>query len=193
MANKKSIKGTQTEKNLVAAFIGESQTYTRYIYYAAQAEKENLFPIQKIFEETAANELHHGKIFMKMLEGGVVTIKTEVDSTNIGDTAANLAISIKEEREEGMDFYLASAKTAEKEGFPEIARHFEAIASIEKHHMERFERYLKRLQDGTLWKREKPIKWECLVCGYIYEGTEPPKNCPGCDHPYQHYFALDMD
>lgn len=192
MATTKSIKGTRTEQNLVNAYVGESQAYTRYIYYSQQAQKEGYFPIQKIFEETAANELHHGKIFMKMLQGGVVNCNSAIDSTNIGTTAENLAISIKEEREEGMDFYLAAAKTAEEEGFPEIARHFTAIASIEKHHMERFERYLKRLNDGTLWKRDTPIKWQCLVCGYIYEGTEPPKSS-ACDHPYQHYFALDMD
>ena len=190
---KKSIKGTRTEQNLVNAYVAESTAYTRYTNYAQQAEKEKYFPVQKIFEETAANELHHGKIFLKMFEGGTLPCKVEVDVVKVLDTASNLELSIKEEREEGLDEYLASAKVAEEEGFPEIAEHFRSIAAIEKHHMERFERYLKRVQDGTLWKREKPIKWQCLVCGYIFEGTEPPMTCPACDHPYQHYMPLDME
>lgn len=118
MATTKSIKGTRTEQNLVNAYVGESQAYTRYIYYSQQAQKEGYFPIQKIFEETAANELHHGKIFMKMLQGGVVNCNSAIDSTNIGTTAENLAISIKEEREEGMDFYLAAAKLRKRKAFP---------------------------------------------------------------------------
>lgn len=189
----KSIKGTRTEQAIVNAYISESQAYTRYTYYAQQAQKENLFPIQQVFEETAANELHHGKVFMKMLEGGVVNCNVGVDAVKIQDTASNLRISINEEHYEAMDQYFADAKVAEAEGFPDIASHFRAIAEVEKHHMERFSRYLKRLEDGTLWKREEPISWECMVCGYIFVGTEPPAVCPACDHPYQHYRALDMD
>lgn len=193
MATTKSIKGTKTEQNLVNAYMSEAQAYSRYTFYAQQAEKESYYPVQKVFNETAANELHHCKVFLKMLQGGEVPCTAEVDAITISDTASNLKIAIKEEHVDGLEFYLAAATTAEEEGFPEIASHFKAIASVEKHHMERFERYLKRVEDGTLWKRDTPIKWECLVCGYIFEGTEPPKTCPGCDHPYQHYFALDMD
>ena len=189
--NTKSIKGTKTELNLAASYMAEAQAYARYTYYAQQADKENYFPIGEVFRETAANELHHGKVFSKMLEGGAVDITTSVDAGIIGTTAQNLEISIREEREEGVDFYLKAAATAEEEGFPEIADHFKAIASVEKTHMERFEAYLKQVNEGTVWKREKPIKWQCLVCGYIYEGTTPPEKCPACDHPYQHYMALD--
>ncbi|MDE7126263.1 MAG: rubrerythrin family protein, partial [Muribaculaceae bacterium] len=182
-----SIKGTKTEQNLVNAFIAESQAYTRYTYYADKAKKEGYFPIQKIFEDTAANELRHGKVYMKFLQGGTVPCNIAVDAVNIQDTAANLEIAIHEESTEGYEVYLANAKVAEEEGLIEIAEHFRSIASIEEHHMKRFQKCLEHVKNGTLWKREKPIKWECLVCGYIYEGTEPPKTCPACDHPYQHY------
>lgn len=193
MATTKSIKGTQTEKNLVIAYLAESSAYTRYTFYAQQAEKENYFPVSEVFKATAANELRHGKIFFKFLEGGSVTVPMDADAGVIGDTASNLATAAHEEMVEGVELYTNSAKVAEEEGFPEIAEHFRAIAEVENHHRERFERYLKHVQDGTLWKREKPIKWQCLVCGYIFEGTEPPKTCPACDHPYQHYVALDEE
>lgn len=187
-----SIKGTKTEQNLVNAYMAESQAYARYTYYAAQAEKEGYFPIQKVFEGTAANELRHGKVYMKMLEGGTVSCNASVDAVSIKDTASNLKIAIHEESAEGFELYLENAKVADKEGFPDIAEHFRAIASIEKHHMERFQTLLDQVKGGTVWKRNTPIKWQCLVCGYIHEGTEPPKTCPACDHPYQHYMPLDI-
>lgn len=190
-ATKKSIKGTQTEKNLTASYMNENQAYARYTFYAAQADKELYYPIGEIFRETAANELRHSKVFFKFLEGGVVPVALDVDSGVIGDTASNLEISIKEETYEGVEAYIKFAKVAREEGFDEIASHFEAIATIENHHRNRFERYLKQVKDGTVWKREKPVKWHCLVCGYEYTGTEPPKVCPACDHPYQHYMAVD--
>lgn len=193
MATKKSIKGTKTEKNLVIAYMAESSAYTRYTFYAQQAEKENYFPIAKIFNETADNELHHGKVFFKLLEGGSVNVPLDVDAGIIGDTASNLATAAHEEEVEGVELYTASAKVADEEGFPEIAAHFRAIAEIENHHRQRFERFLKQVQDGTVWKREKPIRWQCLVCGYIFEGKEPPKECPACDHPREHYMALDEE
>lgn len=191
MAKTKSIKGTKTEQNLVIAYMAESAAYSRYTYYAAQAEKEKYFPIQKIFTETAANELRHGKVFFKFLQGGSVEVPMAVDAGVIGTTAENLATAAHEELVEGVEMYTEAAKVADKEGFPEIAGHFRTIAEIEDHHRRRFERYLKQVEDGTVWKRKKPVKWQCLVCGYIYEGTEPPAECPACDHPYQHYMALD--
>lgn len=190
--NKKSIKGTKTEVNLVKAYMSESAAYTRYTFYAQQATKESYFPIAQIFTETADNELHHGKVFFKMLEGGSVDCSLAVDAGIIGDTASNLATAAHEEEIEGVEQYIAAAKVADEEGFPEIAAHFRAIADVENHHRERFLRYLDQVQKGTVWKRDTPIKWRCLVCGYIYEGTEPPTTCPACDHPYQHYMALDM-
>lgn len=188
----KDIRGTKTERCLVAAYVSESTAYTRYTFYAAQADKENYFPIGQIFSETADNELRHAKVFFKMLQGGSVNVDLDVDSGVIGDTATNLAIASEEERVEGVEQYMASAKVADEEGFPEIAEHFRAIAKIEETHRRRFDIYLKQVKEGTVWKREKPIKWKCLVCGYIYEGTTPPDPCPACDHPYQHYMALDV-
>lgn len=193
MSTKKSIKGTKTEANLVAAYMSESAAYTRYTYYAKQAEKEEYFPISEAFMETADNELHHGKTFFKYLEGGAVDCRLEVDAGGIGDTAANLATAIHEEMVEGVEQYRKAAKVAEKEGFTEIAEHFNAIADVEELHRKRFEAYLKQVKDGTVWKRKKPIQWQCMVCGYIHEGTEPPKECPACDHPQCHYKALDME
>lgn len=188
----KDIRGTRTEKCLVAAYVSESTAYSRYTYYAKQADKENYFPIGQVFRETADNELSHAKVFFKMLQGGSVNVDLDVDSGIIGDTATNLEIAAEEERVEGVEQYQASAKVADEEGFPEIAEHFRAIAEVEASHRRRFEAYLKQVKDGTVWKREKPIKWKCLVCGYIYEGTTPPEMCPACDHPYQHYMALDI-
>lgn len=193
MATTKSIKGTQTEKNLVIAYAAESMAYSRYTFYAAQADKENYFPVGEIFRETANNELRHAKVFFKFLEGGSVEVNVAVDAGVIGDTASNLATAMKEEETEGVDLYTNAAKVAEEEGFPEIASHFHAIASIEQHHHDRFARYLKQVQDGTVWKRDKPVTWRCLVCGYTFVGTEPPAVCPACDHPREHYMAIDEE
>lgn len=193
MAKKKSIKGTETEKNLVIAYMAESSAYTRYTYYAKQAAKEEYFPLETIFNETAANEFVHSKVFFKMLEGGNIPVTMGVDAGIIGNTAENLEIAANEELHEGVELYTKSAEVAEKEGFPEIASHFRAIAEVEDLHRKRFLRYLKMVKDGTVWRREKPIKWLCLVCGYVFEGCEPPKECPGCDHPYQHYMPLDPE
>ena len=183
---KKSIKGTETEKNLVIAYMAESSAYTRYNFYASQADKENYFPIGEIFRNTADNEMRHGKVFFKFLEGGVVGANMDVDAGVIGSTAENLEIAIKEEQNEGIKMYTNAAQVADEEGFPEIAEHFRAIAEIETRHKARFEAYLKQVKDGTVWKRDHKIKWQCLVCGYVFEGKEPPKVCPACDHPYQH-------
>jgi len=188
----KSIKGTRTEKALVRAYLSESSAYTRYTFYAQQAEKENYFPVQQIFNDTAANEMRHAKVFFKFLEGGQVDVTMAgVDSGIIGTTEQNLEIAAQEELVEGTEQYQAAAKVAEEEGFTEIASHFRAIAEIESTHRRRFLHYLKQVKDGTMWKREKPILWKCLVCGYEYTGTEPPKTCPACDHPYQHYMGMD--
>lgn len=187
----KTIKGTRTERNLVMSYIAESTAYSRYIFYAKAAEKELYFPISRVFQETAENELHHAKVFFKLLEGGKVQVPVDMDSGVIGTTAENLATAAAEEENEGVVFYTDAAKIADEEGFPEIASHFRAIASVENEHRRRFLHYLDQVNKGTVWKREKPIKWKCLVCGYEYVGTEPPTTCPACDHPYQHYMAMD--
>ena len=191
MANTKSIKGTQTEKLLGLSYAAESMAYSRYTFYAAQADKEKYFPIGEIFRETAANELRHAKVFFKFLEGDKVAFTPDIDAGIIGDTANNLKTAIEEEKNEGFEMYTNAAKVAKEEGFPDIAAHFLAIAKVEMHHHARFERYLHQVETGTVWKREKPIKWKCLVCGYVYEGTEPPAECPACDHPREHYMAMD--
>lgn len=189
----KSIKGTKTEQNIVTAYLAESTAYTRYTYYAQQADKEDYYPIGQIFRETADNELHHSKVFFKMLQGGQVTVPMTADSGVIGTTAENLATAAAEEESEGVDLYTNAAKVADEEGFPEIAEHFRAIATIENRHRDRFLHFLQQVKDGTVWKRDTPVVWQCLVCGYQYTGTEPPTVCPACDHPYQHYIALDYD
>lgn len=193
MTNVKNIKGTETEKYLVTAYLAESSAYTRYMFYAQQAKKENYFPVQHIFEDTANNEMHHGKVFFKFLQGGQVTVPMTADAGVIGTTSENLATAAAEEMSEGVDLYTKAAEVARKEGFDVIADHFAAIASIEMMHHKRFLKYKKHIDEGTLWKREKPIRWQCLVCGYVYVGKEPPVACPGCDHPREHYMALDEE
>ena len=186
--SQKSLKGTRTEVNLANAYISESTAYTRYTYFSQAAQKESYFQVANNFTETAANELHHAKIFLKYLtEGPVTSTAIGVDPGIIGTTAENLKVAAEEERLEGVDQYIKSAKVAEEEGFVEIAERFRAIAAIEQHHKERFDTLRERIENGTMWKRDKPIKWQCLVCGYIYEGTEPPVKCPACYHPYQHF------
>lgn len=192
MADVKSIKGTQTEKNLAISYLNEAQSYARYTYYANQANKELYFPIGVVFNVTAANELRHGKIFLGFLQGGSVIAPTPVDALPPSGTIENLKISISEEQNEGVDAYIKYAQIAEQEGFTDIASKFRAIAKIEQEHLNRFRRLLQQVETGTVWKRDKPILWQCLVCGYQVEALEPPKVCPACSHPYQHYMATDI-
>lgn len=192
MGNTKSIKGSKTEVNLANAYVAESCAYSRYTYYAQQAQKEQYYQYADIFNETAANELHHAKIYFKYLtEGAVATQPIGVDPGIIGTTAENLAVAEQEEQKEGVEQYVKAAEVAEKEGFADIAARFRAIASIESHHEARFKAMRERIENGTVWKRDKPIKWQCLVCGYIYEGVEPPEKCPACSHPYQHFQPME--
>lgn len=189
----KSIRGTRTEKCLVAAYISESTAYTRYMFYAGQARKEKYYPVWRVFMATANNEMHHSKIFFKYLEGGKVQVPMDIDAGVIGTTAENLALASAEELAEGVEQYKEAAKIAREEGFDDIAQHFEAIAKVEESHRRRFDLYLKRVKEGTVWKREKPIRWQCLVCGFIFEGTEPPVTCPACNHPREYYVPVDEE
>lgn len=190
MSTTKSIKGTRTEANLIAAYMAESMAYTRYMYYAKQADKDGYPPIRVIFDATANNEMHHSKVFFKFLEGGKGTKEMTIDAGVIGSTAENLATAAAEEEAEGVVMYTNAAKIAREEGFDNIADVFESIAKVELFHRERFLRFLDQVQKGTVWKRDTPIKWQCLVCGYVYEGTEPPTVCPACAHPSKYY--MDM-
>ena len=188
----KSLKGTRTEKNLLAAFAGESQARNRYTFFAGQAKKEGLIQIQKIFEETAENEKEHAKRFFKFLEGGIVEITATFPAGTIGTTLENLTASANGENEEHTKLYPEAAAIANEEGFPEIAKVFLLIASVEKHHEERYRAIAKNLEKGTVFKKDKPTLWKCNNCGYIYEGKSAPDQCPACLHP-QAYFEILCD
>ncbi|OGP77258.1 MAG: rubrerythrin [Deltaproteobacteria bacterium RBG_16_64_85] len=176
------LKGSRTEKNLLAAFAGESQARNRYTFYAGVASKEGFEGIAGIFLETADNEKKHAHLYFKQLGGSDVEI-TAGYPTKIGDTATNLAAAAAGEHEEWTTIYPTFGKIAEEEGFSAAAHIFRMIAGVEVHHEKRFQGLLKRVQDGTLFKREKPIRWKCLVCGHIHEGTKAPVGCPVCAHP----------
>jgi len=174
------LKGSRTEKNLLAAFAGESQARNRYTFYAGVASKEGFEGIAGIFLETAENEKKHAHLYFQQLGGSDLEI-TAAYPTKIGDTATNLAAA--GEHEEWSNLYPTSGKIAEEEGFSAAAHTFRKIAGVEVHHEKRYQGLLKRVQDGTLFKREKPIRWKCLVCGHIHEGTQAPAGCPVCAHP----------
>lgn len=192
MSATKSLIGTRTQVNLANAYVSESCAYTRYTFFGQQATKDLYFQYANIFNETAANELRHAKIFLKYLdEADCKTDPIGVDAGVIGKTVDNLKVAAHEEEIEGVEQYTAAAKVADEEGFPEIAEKFRAIATIENHHKDRFLKMAQRIEDGTVWKSEAPVKWQCLVCGYIYEGTTPPDKCPACNHPYQHFMRAE--
>lgn len=189
-----ALKGTRTEKNLANAYVAESTAYSRYVFFAKTAKKENYFHFSNIFQETADNELHHAKIFLKYLtDGVVVTDPIGVDPGILKPTVECLKIAAAEEEKEGVEQYTKAAEVAEEEGFTDIADHFRAIAEIENHHKERFDLMRWQIENDKVWKRDEPIKWQCLVCGYIFEGVQPPEVCPACDHPYQHYKPADTN
>ena len=185
----KSIKGTQTEINLMKAFAGESQARMRYTYFASAAKKEGLVQISKIFEETAAQEKEHGKRFFKFLEGGSVEITESFPAGTISDTLTNLKAAAAGESYEWSDLYPSFAKVAREEGFPQIAATFEAISISEKQHDKRFKDLAENLEAGRVFKRNGTVTWRCLNCGYLHEAEEAPKVCPACLHP-QAYFEI---
>jgi rubrerythrin len=185
----KSLKGTKTEKNLLAAFAGESQARNRYTFFASKARDEGLMQISSIFLETADNEKEHGKRFFKFLEGGDVEITATYPAGIIGETKDNLQAAAAGENLEHTKLYPESAKVAEEEGFPEVAASFKMIAMVEKQHEKRFLGFRENILKGRVFKREKSVKWKCANCGYIHEGLEAPKMCPSCQHK-QEYFEL---
>ncbi len=185
-----SVKGTKTEQNLLKSFAGESQARMRYDYFAKQAKKEGYEKIRLIFEETAAQEKEHAKRFFKFLEGGGVEITAMYPAGKIGTTAENLAASADGEHEEYTELYPAFAKTAEEEGFPEIALLWKNVSNAEKHHEERYRGLLAELEAGTLFTKANKVTWRCLNCGFIHEGDIAPTNCPACDHPQAYFEEL---
>jgi rubrerythrin len=184
------LKGSQTEKNLLTAFAGESQARNRYTYFASQARKEGFEQIAAIFEETANQEKEHAKREFKFLKGGEVEITAAFPAGVIGSTLENLKAAAAGEHYENTQMYPSFAQTADKEGFAEIADVFRKIAVAEKHHEGRYVALAKNITEGKVFKREKPTRWVCRNCGYVHEGTEPPEVCPSCAHP-QAYFELE--
>lgn len=185
----KSVKGTETEKNLLAAFAGESQARNRYTYFAGAARKEGYVQISNIFLETADNEKEHAKRFFKLLEGGDVEISAAYPAGIIGKTADNLRAAAAGERMEWTKIYADFENTAREEGLPEVAEQFKNIAAVEVQHEKRYSGLLKNIEDGTVFKKDTAVKWKCSNCGYIHEGKEAPEKCPACDHP-KDYFEL---
>jgi rubrerythrin len=184
------LKGSQTEKNLLAAFAGESQARNRYTYFASQARKEGYMQISAIFEETANQEKEHAKREFKFLKGGEVEVTAAFPAGVIGNTIENLKEAAAGEHYETTEMYPGFAKVAEEEGFNEIAKVFRNIAVAEKRHEERYITLAKNINDGAVFKREKPVRWVCRNCGYVHEGPEAPEICPACAHP-QSYFELE--
>ncbi|VVB65596.1 Rubrerythrin [Candidatus Gugararchaeum adminiculabundum] len=185
----KSVKGTQTEKNLLAAFAGESQARNRYTYFASAAKKEGFEQISAIFLDTADNEREHAKRFFKFMEGGDVQIMASYPAGVIGDTKANLKAAAAGEHEEVNKLYPEFARMAEQEGFPEIANTYKAIIRAEAFHEKRYLALAKNVEAGTVFKRDKPVKWKCRNCGYVHEGPNAPDKCPACMHE-KAYFEL---
>ena len=186
----KSIKGTKTEKNLLAAFAGESQARNRYSYFSSKARKEGYEQISAIFSETAENEKEHAKVFFKYLEGGEVEITAGYPAGVIADTKSNLEEAAAGENMEWTTLYANFGKVAQEEGFSEVARSFEQIAKVEKFHEARYRKLISNIENGEVFKKKNPVKWHCRNCGYVFEGTEPPSECPACKHPKSYYEVL---
>lgn len=181
------IKGSETEKNILKAFAGESQARNRYTYFASTARKEGFEQIAAIFEETAGNEKEHAKVFFKHLEGGDVTIEASYPAGKIGTTAENLLAAAEGEKMEWGTIYPSFEETAREEGFEEIAKSFKEIAEVEEKHDKRYRKLLENVNSGKVFKRDKAVKWKCRNCGYVHEGEEAPKICPACKHPQAFY------
>lgn len=186
----KSVKGTKTEKNLLKAFAGESQARNRYTYFASTARKEGFEQIANIFTETADNEKEHAKVFFGYLEGGDVEIVAGYPAGVIGNTRANLEAAADGEKFEWTTLYADFAMTAKEEGFPEIARSFEHIAKVERFHESRYRKLAANVGGAEVFKKKSTVKWHCTNCGYVFEGTEAPKECPACKHPQSYYEIL---
>ncbi len=185
----KTLRGTETEQNLLKAFAGESQARNRYTYFSSAARKEGLEQVANIFIETAENEKEHAKIFFKYLEGGDVEIVAAYPAGVIGDTKTNLAAAAAGEKHEWTVLYADFARIAEKEGLGEVAAVFKSIGKVEMQHEKRYLALLKNLETGAVFARKAPAKWKCRNCGYIHEGIEAPEKCPACAHP-RAYFEL---
>ena len=188
-----SLKGTQTEKNILTAFAGESQARNRYSYFAGKAKKEGYVQMAHIFEETANQEKEHAKRLFKFLEGGEVEITGAFPAGVIDSTLENLKGSAAGENYEHTEMYPGFAKTARGEGFNDIAAVFEAIAVAEKQHEKRYNGLIANIEAGKVFKKDEKVTWRCRNCGYLHEGTEPPVTCPACAHPQAHFELLGQN
>ncbi len=185
-----SLKGTQTEKNILTAFAGESQARNRYVYFASKAKKEGYVQISNVFQETAANEKEHAERLFKFLEGGEAEISASFPAGIIGSTAENLKAAAAGENHEHTSMYPDFARVADEEGFPEIAEVMRSIAIAEKQHEKRYLGLLENIEKGRVFKRDNVVRWKCNNCGYIHEGEEAPDECPACAHPQAHFELL---
>jgi rubrerythrin len=189
-----NLKGSETEKNLLKAFAGESQARNRYTYFSSVAKKEGYEQISVIFTETADNEKEHAKIFFKHLEkseGAPVEIIAKYPAGKIGTTKENLLASANGEKEEWSSLYPNFEKIARKEGFKEIADSFKEISEVEEHHEKRYRALLKNVEESKVFKKDKVVRWICRNCGYVHEGKEAPDECPACKHPKAYYELLE--
>jgi rubrerythrin len=183
------LKGSRTERNLLAAFAGESQARTRYTFFASVAKKEGLEQISAIFTETADNEKEHAQLFFEHLKGGLVEITATYPAGVIGSTAENLLAAAEGEKLEWGTLYPNSAGVAEEEGFADVARTFRMVAKVEAYHERRYRKLLENVKLGKVFKKDEPVMWKCRNCGYVFEGKEVPEKCPVCAHS-RSYFEL---
>jgi rubrerythrin len=184
--------GSQTEKNLLAAFAGESQARNRYTFFASVAKKEGYEQIGAIFEETAANEKEHAELFFKHLKGGMVEITASYPAGVIGTTLDNLKAAAAGEKLEWGTLYPSFSEVAKKEGFMDVAKTFAMVAQVESYHERRYNKLVESVSTGKVFTKDQPIKWRCRNCGMVVEGTTAPEKCPTCSHP-QAYFEIWME
>jgi rubrerythrin len=188
------LRESETAKNLLKAFAGESQARNRYTYFASVAKKEGFEQISAIFLETAENEKEHAKIFFKFLNelnGEALEITAKYPAGKIGKTKDNLLAAANGEKEEWSELYLNFEKTARKEGFKEIADAFKEIGEVEEKHEKRYRKLFKNIEENKVFKKDKVVKWKCRNCGYVHEGKEAPDTCPACNHPQSYYEVLE--
>jgi len=182
-------KGSKTEKNLLAAFAGESQARNRYTFFASVAKKEGYEQISAIFQETADNEKEHAELFFKHLKGGMAEVNVAYPAGVISTTAENLKAAAEGEKMEWGTIYPSFANAAEQEGFSEVSRTFRNVAKVEAYHERRYLKLLENVKQGTVFKKNTPIKWKCRNCGYVFEGDKVPDACPVCNHARSYFEA----
>jgi rubrerythrin len=181
------LKGSQTEKNLLAAFAGESQARTRYTFFASVAKKEGYEQISAIFQETSDNEKEHAQLFFNHLKGGTAEITAAYPARIIGSTAEDLEAAAEGEKLEWGTLYPNFAQVAEEEGFKNVAKTFLMVAKVESYHERRYRKLLANIEQNKVFKKDSPIKWKCRNCGYVFEGSEVPEKCPVCDHARSYF------